>query len=164
MEIVSKPMHQLGIELPDEEALIERLIDLTSCHPNLVQWLCDRLVSAADTRRITLEDVETVAAAPEFKEYLVEIAWGAASSLEKVISLLMAGPTFEFAELLDALGRYGFSNRSLVEDAVRMLQIQAFLERKGQSYRFVLSHFPHIVREIKNVPTEVKALLSQVEA
>jgi len=163
-EIVSKPMHQLGIELPDEEMLIERLIDLTSCHPNLVQWLCDKLVSAADTRRIALEDLETVATTPEFKEYLIEIAWGTASPLEKAISLLMTGPTFELAELFDALSHYGFNDRSLVEDAVRMLQIQAFLEREGLSYRFVLSHFPHTVREFKDIPTEVKVLLSQVEA
>ncbi|HSJ59358.1 MAG TPA: ATP-binding protein, partial [Anaerolineae bacterium] len=46
-EIVSKPMHQLGIELPDEDLFVERLIEVSSCHPNLVQWLCDRLVRGA---------------------------------------------------------------------------------------------------------------------
>ncbi len=43
-EIIRKPMQQLGLELPDEERLVLRLIELTSCHPNMAQWLCDRLI------------------------------------------------------------------------------------------------------------------------
>lgn len=42
-EIVSKPLAQLGIVLENESALVNGIVDLTSCHPNLAQWICNRL-------------------------------------------------------------------------------------------------------------------------
>ena len=82
-EIIRKPMGQLGIELPDEEALIARFIDLTSCHPSLVQWLCNRLLRQISVRRITLSQLESLAASTDFAEYFLETAWGDANPLEK---------------------------------------------------------------------------------
>lgn len=163
-EIVSKPMHQLGIELPEEEALIDRIIDLTSCHPNLVQWLCDRLVKTISVRRITLDDLEIASADSEFHEHFVETAWGEATPLEKLISLLMEGPTFEPDQLFGALARYGITDKIIIREGLEMLQVYALLDRQGQQYRFVLSHFPRIVRAFEDVPSQIERLLTQVEA
>lgn len=162
-EIVSKPMHQLGIELPEEESLIDALIGLTACHPNLVQWLCDRLVAEADTRCVTLEDLKSVGSEVEFKEYLIEVAWGTSDPLEKAITLIVSGPTFEPAELFATLESYRVVERSRIEHALRMLQVQAFLERQNSAYRFVFSHFPRVVREVRDITAEIETLLQQAE-
>jgi len=163
-EIVSKPMHQLGIELPEEEALIDRIIDLTSCHPNLVQWLCDKLMKTISVRRITLDDLERVSATPEFYDHFVETAWGEATPLERLISLLMEGPIFEPDQLFEALARYGITDKIIIRESLEMLQVYALLDRQGQQYRFVLSHFPRVVRAFEDVPSQIESLLTQVEA
>ena len=163
-EIISKPMHQLGIELSEEEALIDRIIDLTSCHPSLVQWLCDKLVKTISVRRITLDDLEAVSTNPDFYQHFIETAWGTAAPLERLITLLVEGPIFELDQLLEALAHYGITDRPMIRDALEMLQMNALLDRRGQQYRFVLSHFPRIVREFEDIPTLIETLLTQVEA
>lgn len=163
-EIVIKPMHQLGIELPGEDRFVARLIEVSSCHPNLVQWLCDRLVRGAVTRRITLDDLESCASAPDFQEYLVEIAWGAANSLERAISLMVPAPTFSLDQLLDALRGHGIQDRARVEGALRMLQVQAFLERRGATYYLTHAGFPRIVRQRFDVAAMIEYYLREARA
>jgi hypothetical protein len=162
-EIVSKPMHQLGIELPEEETLIDQLIELTACHPNLVQWLCDRLVTASDTRCVTPEDLESLGSGDEFKEYLIEVAWGTSAPLEKIITLIATEPAFEVEEMVTKLQSYGLVERVRIERALKMLRLQAFLERQDTSYRLTLSQFPGVVHDIKDIDVEVEALLRQME-
>jgi hypothetical protein len=162
-EIVSKPMHQLGIELPEEEPLINRIVELSSCHPNITQWLCDRLIKTVSARRITLKDLEEVAADLEFSRHYVETAWSDANPLEKLISLQMDGPAFEFDQLCEALARRGLTDRAAIREGLETLQLYSLLERQGQQYRFALSHFPRMVREMEDVNTQIEGLLSRVE-
>jgi hypothetical protein len=162
-EIVSKPMHQLGIELPQEEALIDRMIGLSSCHPNIAQWLCDRLIKAVSARRITLNDLEKVSADPEFCRHYVETAWSDATPLERLISLHVDGPSVELGQVCQALARYGLTDKAMIRDGLEMLQLYSLLEWQGQHYRFALSHFPRMVRATEDVNSQIESLLSRVE-
>jgi AAA+ ATPase superfamily predicted ATPase len=163
-EIVSKPMHQLGIELPEEEMLIDRIIDLSSSHPNIAQWLCDRLIKTISVRRITLSDLNRVSADPEFCRHYVETAWSDANPLERLISLLTDGPSFEVRELSEALNHHGLANKKpMVQESLETLELYSLLERQGNRYRFALSHFPRMVREKENLTYQIDYLLSQVE-
>src|SRR6185295_2913923 len=67
-EIVRNPMQQLGLELIDEESLILRMVELTSCHPNIAQWVCDRLVKSSAGRTVTVKSLNALAITPEFNE------------------------------------------------------------------------------------------------
>jgi hypothetical protein len=171
-EIVSKPMDQLGIEFPDRDALIERMIDLSSSHPNIAQWLCDRLMRTAPTlfttarfsvRRVTLNSLEKLSADPEFRRHYVETAWSDATPLEKLISLQADGPSFEFDALCRALAGHGFTDKIRIRNSLEMLQLYSLLERQGERYRFVLSHFPRMVREMEDVTSQIESLRSQIE-
>lgn len=163
-EIVRKPMHQLGIELPEEEALIDRIIDLSSSHPNIAQWLCDRLIKTISARRITLSHLDRVSADPEFCRHYVQTAWSDASPLERLISLLMDGPSFDVSDVCDVLGRYGLARKkSMGQESLEMLELYSLLERQGNRYCFALSHFPRMVREVEDAASQIDCLLSQVE-
>jgi hypothetical protein len=163
-EIVSKPMKQLGIELTEEEAMIERIVEVTSCHPNIVQWLCDRLLKATPVCFITPDDLEMVIADAEFHNHFIQTAWGEATPLERLISLLMEGPTFGYEEISNRLARYGIINRMMIQQSLEMLQVYSLLERQGQMFRFGLTHFPRIARAVEDVESQIEALLTQVEA
>ena len=67
-------MQQLGVDLPDRDELIDLMADFTSCHPNLVQWLCDKLINTVQASRITTLDLREVTESREFKRYVLEIA------------------------------------------------------------------------------------------
>src|SRR5262245_17916064 len=162
-EIVSKPLHQLGIKLPQEEMLIDRIIDLTSCHPSIAQWLCDRLVKSIAGRGIAIEDVEAIAAEGEFHTHYLETAWGEANALERLMSLLMEGPSFDCEQLFEALAGHGIINRMAIGEGLEILQLYSLLERQGTRYRFALSHFPEVARKSQNFSAQVDFLVSQVE-
>jgi hypothetical protein len=162
VEIVSKPMHQLGIELPEEEALIDRIIDLSSSHPNIAQWLCDRLIKTASARRITLDILENISDDPEFCRHYVETAWSDSTPLEKIISLVVEGPSFEMEKLQEVMGHHGLTDKTLIRESVEMLQLCALFEREGQRCRFALTHFPRMVRKMEDVTSQIEWLLGQV--
>jgi hypothetical protein len=162
-EIVSKPMHQLGIELHDEEALIDRMIDLSSSHPSIAQWLCDRLIKTISARRISLNDLEKVAADPDFCRHYVETAWSDATPMERLISLCVAGPSFQADQLYAVLSSSGVTDRTKIQESLEMLQLYSLLERNGQEYRFALAHFPRMARQIDDVASQIECLLGQVK-
>lgn len=161
-EIVSKPMHQLGIELPEEEALIDRIIDMSSSHPNIAQWLCDRLIKTASARRITLNNLDNISTDPEFCRHYVQTAWSDSTPLEKLISLVVEGPSFEVDQLCEALARHGLSDRTMIRESLEMLQLCSLFEREGQRCRFALTHFPRMVRKMEDVTSQIECLLGQV--
>lgn len=163
-EIVIKPMRQLGVQLIDEEALIDRIIDLTSCHPSLVQWLCDQLLRSSERRVIGLEELESVASADEFHKYFVETAWGDATPLEKLISVLPNKTEFSADEIYAAAARYGLRKRNVIREALDMLRLYSLIEAHQGRFRYVLKQYPTVVRLAEDVPSLIEFWLSQVEA
>jgi AAA+ ATPase superfamily predicted ATPase len=184
-EIVTKPLQQLGLQLPDQDALITRLFSLTAGHPNLVQWLCDQLLKRSGVRRrITLSDLEALAADPEFHEHFVTTAWGEANPLEKLISIVINEVEFTADSLYGVLSRHGIKDRARIRSALEVLEVYSVLECRGlvaenpmtkfirllkqtgssPFYHFVLTHFPRIVRQAEDVPSLIPALVRQVGA
>lgn len=163
-EIVRKPMRQLGIEILEEEELIARMIDLTSCHPNVVQWLCDRLVKAAASRQISPKNLEEISSHTDFYNHFLQTSWGEATPLEKLISLVIDDPAFESSRLLEELASHGITDKRSIQDGLEMLQVYSLLERHGDQYRFVSPHFSRIARTVEDVHSQIETLLNQVEA
>ena len=111
-EIVTKPMRQLGIDIPEEEQFIQRLVTLTSSHPNLTQWVCDRLVKRAfeklgagepavldqltealrSNRRTSLHDLEELSRTRDFHESLRQHGVGGCRSARASDQPADAGP------------------------------------------------------------------------
>ena len=160
-EIVRRPMRQLGIEMPDEDRLISRLIELTSSHPNIAQWVCHRLVASCVDRRITLETLENLTNASDFRDHYVSTAWGDATPLEKLISLVMTGPEFTSRDVSREVAAHGVDDEAAVQESLEFLQLGALFERTETAYRFGLSQFPRIVRESGDVPAQIEAFASE---
>jgi hypothetical protein len=162
-EILVKPMRQLGLELPQRKSVILRLIELSSSHPNIAQWLCDRLIKTVSDRRITCDSLEQVAATSEFCEHYVRTAWGEATPLERLISLVVEEPVFETQQVCEALRQYGVEDRMAIAQGLEMLEFYSLLHREGQQYQFVLTQFPRMVRQWGDWSVQIDSVLSQVE-
>jgi len=153
-ELVTRPMKQLEIELVDEKAIVDRIWDFTSGHPNVVQRLCRRLIerlNEQDTRRITLDDVSAIIEDPAFqRDDFLSTYWEAATSLEKIISLLMADD--ENMRTLRAVRQVLAARCNLrpkareVDDALqRLVDLRSILKRTPTGYEFAVEAFPRVV-------------------
>jgi hypothetical protein len=131
------------------------------------------LIKTASVRRITLNNLENISTDPEFCRHYVETAWSDSKPLEQLISLVVEGPSFEFDQLCEALARHAqrfspvprpecLTNKAAIRQSLEMLQLCSLLEREGQSCRFALTHFPHLVRKKEDVTSQIERLLGQV--
>ena len=153
-ELVTRPMQQLEIELVDEAAIVRRIYDFTSGHPNVIQRLCHRLIERLNeqgTRRVTLDDTNAVIEDPGFlRDDFLSTYWEAATSLEKIVSLLMADDeelrTFR-AVRQALLERCNLRSRAQEVDAAlqRLVDLRFLLKRTPTGYEFAVEAFPLVV-------------------
>jgi hypothetical protein len=162
-QIVERPMSQLGLELARPEEIVRRMVELTSCHPSLVQWLCDRLVQTVSGRQVRLTDLNAAAATPDFGGHFVDTAWGSTTPLQRLVSLLPERTEFELDEVLKLAAAYDIGSLA-TRDALDMLEMNAMIERCGNRYRFVLTDFPRVIRERDDVPALLEDLRSRLGA
>jgi len=153
-ELITRPMKQLEIELVDEKTIVDHIWAFTSGHPNIVQHLCRRLIERLNergTRRITLDDVNAVIEDPGFqREDFLSTYWEAATSLEKIISLLMADD--ESVRALRTVRQALAERCNLhpkareVDDALqRLVDLRSILKRTPTGYEFAVTAFPRVV-------------------
>jgi hypothetical protein len=153
-ELVTRPMKQLEVELIDEKAIVDHIWAFTSGHPNVVQRLCHRLIeqlNEQNTRRITLKDVSAITEDPGFQRNdFLSTYWEAATSLEKIISLLMSDN--EEVRTLQSLrqvleDRCGLqpSAREIDDALQRLVDLRSILKRTPTGYEFAVKAFPRVV-------------------
>ncbi|MCC7155545.1 MAG: ATP-binding protein [Bryobacterales bacterium] len=163
-EIVTKPMRQFGIQIDDEERFIDEVIRITSSHPCVVQWVCNRLIGRMTTRRLCLGDLNAISADPEYLREYVTTSWGDASPFEKLISAVMQGPGFTRAEANQALAAYGVSGPQRISAGLDMLRLYSLLDFDGNRYFFRLAQFPRALRSLEDMESFVRSLVTQTEA
>jgi predicted AAA+ superfamily ATPase len=153
-ELVTRPMKQLEIELEDEKVLVDQIWNFTSGHPNVVQRLCRRLIehlNEQDTRRITINDVDTVIEDPGFqRDDFLSTYLERATPLEKIISLLMADNS-EIRTLQTLRGTLEDrcdlhpSARETDDALQRLVDLRSILKRTPSGYEFAVKAFPRVV-------------------
>ncbi len=153
-ELVTQPMRQLEIELVDEEVIVRHIYDLTSGHPNVVQRLCHRLIERLNEQgehRLTPSDVQAVLRHPDFqRDDFLSTYWEAATTLEKIISLLMADD--KNIRTLQAV-RQVLSDRCNLQPGSReidntlqlLVDLRSILRRTSTGYDFAVEAFPRVV-------------------
>jgi hypothetical protein len=169
-ELVTLPMKQLEIELADESAIVRRIYDFTSGHPNVIQRLCRRLVewlNEQGTRRITLEDVDAVIEDPQFQETdFLQTYWEAATPLEKIITLVLSqeARTYRLKEVRQLLDREAGiqPGSAATKDALdRLVDLRLILKRSQDGYAFAVEAFPRVLASTATVEDLLEVLVEQ---
>jgi hypothetical protein len=165
--IILEPMQAMGISLADHDTLVREIMDLSSCHPNIVQYICQRLIihtNRRGSRQITTADLEAVRTSSQFSEYFTEVTWGDVSALEKVISLLLIdqGPT-TLLNIEALLNQAGLRVLQMdLEEAIRDLILYSIIRKDGQFYVFANRRFPQIVKASQDMPTLLESLMKKI--
>ena len=171
-ELVTRPMKQLEIELVDEAAIVRRIYDFTSGHPNVVQRLCRRLIERLNersTRVITLKDVNAVIEDPQFQEIdFLQTYWEAATPLEKVITLVLSqeARTYRLKEVRLLLSKqvYIQPSAAVTKEALdRLVDLRSILKRSQGGYAFAVEAFPRVLANTTTVEDLLEVLVEQYE-
>jgi hypothetical protein len=150
--IISEPMQTMGIAIQNPNEVISEVINLSSCHPNLVQYLCQQLILEANSRHsrlVTPADLRQVRHSSVFHEYFLEVTWGNTTALEQAITLLIADQeSVSFGEIQEIVARSGFAvPQEQLEKAIAGLRLYSILLKEGQRFRFASAAFAGVVRE-----------------
>jgi hypothetical protein len=165
--VILEPMQTMGISIQDQEEVVYEIINLSSCHPNLVQYLCQQLILEANsrhTRLITPADLERVRHSSSFHEYFLEVTWGNTSALEQAITLLIAGEEqVSLSSIQEKLARNEFEvSQGTLEAAIAGLRLYSILLKEGQRYRFASAAFPEVVQESQEIDILLTGLRNQM--
>ncbi len=154
-ELITRPMKQLEIELADEPAIVQKIYDFTSGHPNVTQRLCQRLVvrlNERQSRRITVDDIDAIVVDPDFlRRDFLDTYWERATTLEKLISLVMVKDDIArtLSSVQSALARVDIeADLNSVDAALeRLVDLRNILKRTPAGYDFVVIAFPQVVSQ-----------------
>jgi hypothetical protein len=148
-ELIRVPFSSMQVVLEHEDAFLDEVWAVTSGHPQIAQFLADRLVRVLNEREPTLraslsiEDLRETASSFDFREHYLETYWGQSTELEKFLSLLV------LEDAHTALGlREKMMQRALdvpedqITDGLRMLELYGIIDQGPEGYLLRAKWFP----------------------
>jgi hypothetical protein len=167
--IILEPLQEMGIGFEDASQLVQGIVDLSACHPNIVQYICQELIICINRRGdrvITMADLAAIGNSSQFSEYLIEVIWGNATPLERLITLLLLDqPGATFAQIEEALQAHGVQVPTpTVEQALDAMLLGSVLGKEEQEYRFIAPPFPAALATTQDIASLVERMAQQVRA
>ncbi len=159
--LIVEPMGWMNIDLRDRERIVAGILDLSSCHPRLVQYICHSLIKQINregVRYITEEHLQRIAGSNELQDEYLHTVWGDATPFERALTLALEETSFTQDDIRAALDRWNipYTWRKL-KAALHNLEICSVLERDDGTFRFVPEHFPRIARESLDIEMEINS-------
>ncbi len=138
--LLIRPLKAIGVEIEDEAQFSSEVWRLTSGHPQIAQFLGDRLVRTLDERSrqedLTLSSADAVAIAESYAyaEHYLDTYWGQANQLERAISLIVSNGPISPGALLSRLKAVDpLLSEGALQGALRMLQLYGIvIEEDGR--------------------------------
>lgn len=163
-EIIIHPMNGMGIELKDQDELVTCILKVSSCHPNIVQLICKKLIENIKGRTISPDDLHEAITREDFYRDFKGIAWGQVTPLERIVSLAFVEEEgFTASEVYQRLAKFGIKDREAIDDALDTLELYSLITRRGKRYEYALREFPSIVRETEDIRTLIDSFARQLD-
>ena len=167
-KLITGPMALMNIELLDPDGIVQEIIDLSSCHPRIIQLICQRLIEEINkekVRHISYEHLQRVSRDWDFQDQYVDSVWSSATSLERIITLLLndAGATLPEIEAALRKAELPYTTTEL-DTALSNLEMYSILKRVERLYCFVPKRFPEIVRECMDIDREIEKCKREVQS
>jgi len=138
ISLLTEPLRAMNIEVVGVAEFEEEAWNRTSGHPQIVQFLGDRLVrlldDRSDRRNLQLEagDIIRITDTFEYADHYLNTYWGQATDYEKDVSRAVASGCTTSAELLTELTDHpDQSGPEALFSALRMLQLYGIVEERG---------------------------------
>ena len=139
MSLLVDPLRAMNIQILNESSFEDEAWARTSGHPQIVQYLGDRLIRSledrTDRRSLTLsvEDILHTTETFDFAEHYLTTYWGQATQYERAVSKAVASGATTSAEILEHLASSGDPDAADTLGALRMLRLYGVVqEQDGQ--------------------------------
>jgi hypothetical protein len=145
--LISEPLESMGIGIVGRAELLDVCWSRTSGHPELLQFVGDKLVAIVNSRsreRIEVDPADVLSATDtyEFAEQYLETYWGQSNHVERIISLWLLEGSAGIDALLGRLGEKSVEASSAeVQSGLRMLELYGIAEQVPQGYSVRLDWF-----------------------
>ena len=108
----------------------------------------------------------TIESSSQFSEYFVEVMWGNATALERLITLLMLDkPSFTLAQIETLLREHGVEvSSTTIGQALDGLVLCSILNREEQEYYFTAPAFPSVVTVTQDVESLVERTIQHLHS
>ena len=143
--VIVSPLHSMQIEVEDEKNFIETAWSRTNGHPQLLQFLGDRLIrringkSPEDRALVQPADLTSISDAFSYAEQYLETYWGQATPFERIVSLVVANGSESVGQLKQFLHEAGIPYADdQLRDALRILELYGILESTPSGYEVLL--------------------------
>jgi hypothetical protein len=167
--LITQPIADLGIMLVEKEKIIDEILRQTSRQPNLIQFICKKLLEIEGKRNsneITLDDVLAVEKSSEYRHHISDAFIINANPIEKLIVFCMLDyAEFTSEDIKEELEKKGISlSASELERICIILEMTNVFRKEGKNYRFANSVLPRILTEDdRDRDYMVKKLLKEVK-
>lgn len=157
--LVEVPLVALGVELGERQRLLDLAWDASSGHPQILQFLGDRVVRsinqrpAAERSYVDSSLIADITTSQEYQRHYVETYWGQATPLERGLTSCIA---------LGDVDREGIRRRlqdnnirtdeQALSQGLRMLSLYGVIEAAGAPLQFRAKQFPHYLDAIGGTP------------
>ncbi len=154
--VVSEPMEEMGIALEEGGALVDEIVRQSAHHPNIIQYLCQELIKRINVRHerfIRRTDVNALVKSTPFAENFIEVCWGRANPLERLITVVMLDkPVMAISDMGDALRALELPTPPTeLEKAFEGLCLYSLLKKEGSKYAFANQVLPEILRRSQDL-------------
>lgn len=166
-ELITGPMKEMGIHFDDESLIVGKLIEVSSCHPNILQYICEQLlrqINTKNSRVITIEDSNEILDSREFKEYYTTVLWGQASSYEKLIvyTMMRNGVTsFNENMIRSEFDKLGVT-AAHIRDALNTLELYSLTSTENGQFSFAFNYLTEIIKQ-KDIDSDIEDLMEDIE-
>jgi hypothetical protein len=157
VKLISEPLNNLQISFLNREKFEESIWNYTSGHPQLAQYLGDKIVKMVNSRNpldrenISFNDVNAIVNSFEFMEHYLTTYWGQATEFEKLISILFVSGVRTPAKLIDSIQEVENNNtEEKVTAALKLLDLYGIIEQSGESYKLRASWFDESLKAYSN--------------
>lgn len=139
-ELILEPIERLNIKIIDRDEFARSAWRVTDGHPELLQYLGDKLVhrvNAMVRNNVTLGpvDIQDISLKFEFAEQYLETYWGQSTKIEKAIGLCVVSGSGSVSDIHRALSDGGVSvTEEGLSSALHMLELYGILDQSADGY------------------------------
>ena len=168
-KLILQPLQALQVNVREREAFANRVWRYTSGHPQIAQYIGDKLVRRLNERNptersyLTPDDLDAVANSFEFKDHYIETYWGQATITERLITtLIIVGKNTPSAIIGEFESRAISDSMTTVVSCLRMLELYGLLYQKDERLELRAEWFAEALLAYGPIKNRLEQLWSAV--
>lgn len=165
--LITQPIRDLGIIFSDSPKIVDEILKQTDKNPNLIQFICKKLVEIESRRsknEISHEDITEVIQSSEYRHYITDTFILNTTKIEQLMVLGMCeNENFTDEDIYKKLESMGIRlNLNELEKNCINLEMANIFYKNGGQFKYANPALPQILREDFNPGFMIEKLVEEI--